>query len=385
MALSGAAPSEEETVLRIGFMQKIDSLNPNRGLTDASYIFYGLVYDAPHCVDEDLGIVGNLCTDWYVDESYEPYGSAWMMEFTTNATWHDGEPFTADDVVYTFNLNCQNYETMWAYQPYAFFMDYAEKVDEYTVRVHYFDRFTDDPMSAAYARMLCIPILPEHMLSDKTPTYVSFTWEGYFEGSDPPIVGTGPFMATPDIYDEFLDGDMITLVRNPDYFWGPDRGEYVWFDKLEMHFFDDSTAMAVALENGDLDVAQFPPAEYGTMKNKILTGDLENVVAHDSPKCTQYWTEIGINQNNAGPNPSRLDPVIRQAMAMATDKEYIIDNHYLGFGEVGTTLIPPVNENWHYEPTEGELYKYNKTAAIELLEENGYLITPESTPFYFAC
>jgi peptide/nickel transport system substrate-binding protein len=303
------------------------------------------------------------------------------MEFTENARWHDGERFDADDVIFTINLNADHYTTMWAYQPYAYYMDYAERVDEdddYKVRVHYYDRVTEEPMAAAYARMICIPMLPEHMLKDMSPTDISFNWEGVFDDSDPPIVGTGPFMATDDIYDEFIQGDKLTLVKNPNYFWKEERGVEVQFDRLELHFYDDATAMALALEIGDLDVAQFPPHDYITVRSKVNSGQLENIVAFDGPKCTQYWTEIGINMNSAGPNPSRLDPAIRQAMAMATNKEYINDNFYLGFGEPGTTLIPPVNEEWHYEPTDEELYHYDIEAANALLEAAGYRYTEDS-------
>ena len=368
----GETEAADESVLRIGFMQKVDSMNPNVGLLDPAYVFYGLVYDTPHCVDEDLNIVGNLCENWYVDESHEPYGSVWIMEFTENAKWHDGERFTADDVVFTFNLNCQNYVTMWAYQPYAYYMNYAERVDDYTVRVHYFDRVTGEPIPAAYARMICIPILPEHLLNDWTPTEISFAWEGVFEDSDPPIIGTGPFMATEDIYDEFLKGDKLTLVKNPDYFWMEERDLEVQFDRLELHFYDDSTSMALALEIGALDVAQFPPQDYITLRDKVSNGQLEDVVAHNSPKCTQYWTEANWNMNTAGPNPARLDPIVRQACAMATDLDYINNHYYLGLGEPGTTMIPPVNKEWHYEPTEEELYQYDIDAANDLLEAGGY-------------
>ena len=371
----GRADAAPESVLRIGFMQKVDSMNPNVGLVDPAYVFYGLVYDTPNCVDEDLNIIGNLCKDggWYVDEDYEPYGSAWIMEFTEHAYWHDGERFTADDAVFTINLNANNYTTMWAYQPYAYYMDYAEKVDEYTIRVHYYDRLTGEPMPAAYARMICIPMLPEHMLRDMSATDISFNWEGVFDDSTPPIVGTGQFMATDDIYSEFLQGDKLTLVRNPNYHWVKERGVEVQFDQLELHFYDDSTAMAIALEIGDVDVAQFPPHDYITLRNKVNDNQLENVVAHNSPKCTQYWSEANWNMNTAGPNPARLDPIVRQACAMATDLDFINDNYYLGLGEPGTTLIPPVNEEWHYEPTEAELYHYNIDAANELLEDGGYL------------
>jgi peptide/nickel transport system substrate-binding protein len=63
---------------------------------------------------------------------------------------------------------------------------------------------------------------------------------------------------------------------------------------------------------------------------------------------------------------------------MGTDLSYINENFYLGLGEPGTTLIPPVNEYWHYEPPEEDVYAYNVAAANELLESSGYRYTPES-------
>jgi len=368
------AEAESESMLKVGFMVEIDSLNPNAGLVDPSYVYYGLVYDCAQTIDNDMDITGNLCTNWYVDEDYEPYGSVWVMEYVQNAYWHDGERFDANDVVFNFNLNAKYYTTMWAFQPYTYYMDYAEKIDEFTVRVHYCDRATGEPIPAAYADILGIHMLPEHMLGDMAATDINFNWEGVFEDSDPPVVGTGPFMATESIYEDFIQGDKLTLVTNPNYFWT----EEVSFDGIEMHFFTDATAMAYALEMGDLDIAQLPPHEYDVLKNKVLNGEVEDIYAYDGPRSTQYWTEIGICMNNGGPNPSRLDLSIRQALAMATNKEYINDNYYLGYGEPGTTLIPPINEKWHYEPTDDELYKYDLQAARDLLEESGYRVTEDS-------
>ncbi len=375
---SSEAETQGESVLRMGFLQKIDSLNPNVGLTEVSYTLYGLVYDGLQSVDGDLNSVGNLALGCGIADEYEPYGSVWDYNLTRDARWHDGEALTADDVVFTLNLNCQHYETMWAYQPYAYYMQYAEKLDEYTVRVHFFDRDTSEPMSVAYGSSLFIPILPEHLLGDWSATYISFNWQGIFEGSDPPIVGTGPFMATEDIYEEWLGGDVLTLVRNP-YYRNPQVvDETVKFDKIEMHFFDDATAMVIALEMGDLDVAKLPPPEYTVLKGKVESGTVHDIETFDGPRCDQYWTNILINFNNAGPNPSRLDPIIRQAMAIATNKNYINDNFYLGFGEPGSTLVSPVSENWHYEPTAGELFSYDKEAANALLEAGGYRYTIDS-------
>jgi peptide/nickel transport system substrate-binding protein len=374
------ADEPEETVLRIGFMQKVDSLNPNMGLTDAAHVFYGLVYDSLQSVGGDFGTETNLAIGWgpvsasdpAMVASGEPFGSVWGFNLTDNAQWHDGESFTADDVVFTINLNAQNYNEMWAYQPYAYFIDYAEKINDRTVRVHFFDRDTGDPMPVAFAESLFLPMVPEHMMREMTPPDIAFSWTGVFEDSDPPIVGTGPFMATENIYQEWLDGDQLTLVRNPNYHWGPDKGLYVQFDKLVMYFYDDATAMSIALKYGYLDVAQFPPQTYHSMKQDVLSGALDNIAIYDGLKCTQYWTEIAINKNTAGPNQFRLDPAVRQALAMATDKTYIVNNHYLGLADEGSTLISTVNEDWHYEPTADELYNFDIEAASQLLEDAGY-------------
>jgi peptide/nickel transport system substrate-binding protein len=82
--------------------------------------------------------------------------------------------------------------------------------------------------------------------------------------------------------------------------------------------------------------------------------------------------------NEAGPNPARLDPAVRQALAMATNKQWIVDQYYLGYADPGTTLISPVNELWHYEPTADELYDFDLAAAEQLLEDSGYKYTVAS-------
>jgi len=380
---TGAA-EEEETVLRIGFMQTIDSLNPMIGLSDAAYVFYGLVYDALHSVGNDFETVGNLATNWMavpetdpeLQASGEPYGSVWEFDITHNAKWHNGELLSADDIVYTVNLNCQNYEAMWAYQPYAYFMKRADKVDEDTVRIHFYDRDTGESIPSAYAGLVCIPMLPAHMLQQLNAYDIAFNWSGVFEDS-PPIVGSGPFMATDRIYQDWLDGDYVTLLKNPEYHWAIDKGLEIQFDKLMLYFYDEATAMRLALERGELDIAQFPPHEYRTIEDEIESGELKNITAFAGLKCTQYWTEIGINQATGGPNPSRLDPAIRHAMAMATNKDYIIDNYYFGYADEGTTLISPVNTQWHYEPTSAELFPYDLAAADALLNASGYLDVDE--------
>ncbi|MGQ9588232.1 MAG: ABC transporter substrate-binding protein [Thermoplasmata archaeon] len=382
----GHVEAAKESVLRVGFMQTVDSLNPMIGLSDAAYVFYGLVYDALHAVGEDFETVGNLATDTRIVPatdpelitSGEPYGSVWEFDISLNTTWHDREPLSVEDVIYSINLNCEgdNYITMWAYQPYAYFMKYAKRVDDDTIRIHFYNRDTGESIPAAYPNLICIPILPKHMLEQMTAYDISFKWNGVFPGHDPPIVGTGPFKATKNIYQEWLDGNYLTLERNPDYHWKVEMGKVVQFDKLRMYFYDEASAMRLALENGELDLAQFPPHEFRSIENAVKAGTLRNVTTFAGLKCTQYWTEIGINMNQGGgPNPSRVDPAIRKAMAMATNKTYIVERYYFGYAEEGSTLISPVNKEWHYEPTEAEKIKFDIEAAKDLLTNAGYIDT----------
>ena len=398
--VNNAAAAEDKTLsLKMGFMQSIDSLNPYVGLNDASYIFYGLVYDALDVIDNDMkatpdlvkgGDAANLSKGvWTVPVEYDsdpklvgmPYGSVWQYNLTENAYFTDGEPFTADDFVYNIWLNAEttHYDSMWAYQPYSYYMHEAWKIDEWTVRISFWDRTTLQPLPASYAYLVSIPMLPKHLL-ELLPggfSYIGMNWTGVFSNDlspGMPVVGTGPWMATPSIMSEWTAGDHITLVKNPNYHWKMDKAgnPEIQVDQLIMRFFQDSTSMVLALKKGEIDVASFPPTAYDAIKSDVTSGSLKNVTAFDGRKITQYWTEIGFSMAELGPNPSRLDVVVRQALHMATNKEYIVNNMYLGYAEVGTTIIPPVNP-WHYEPTAAERLDYNLTAAANLLEANGYV------------
>jgi len=367
------------TTLRIGFLQKVDSLNPYVGINDVSYEFYGMVYDSLMCVDDHLNVTPNLATSWYavpmtdpemVTHPSYPYGSVWQYNLTHNASWSDGVPFTADDVVFNINLNAGNFSSMWSFQPYSYYMKDAVKVDDHTVRIHFRDRVTNNPAPAAYANMISIPMLPQHKLLSMTPMQISFNWDGLFDDEAIPIVGTGPFLATANIRSEYLAGSQLTLVRNPNYHWSTDYGKLVHFDKLVLKFYVDEQAMSMDLTHNMIDVASFSQPSFRALEAAAPA----YIDFYSGPKITQYWTEVGFNMNLAGPNPSRLDHNIRQALAMATNKSHIVEYYYRGLAEVGTTAIAPIDSYWHYEPnaTEKARFDFNIAAANDLLNRSGY-------------
>jgi peptide/nickel transport system substrate-binding protein len=361
-----------ESVLRIGFMENVDSLNPFIGFTDVSRLFYSLIYDSLTTVDEDLNPAPDLALEAYpVAVGGGPFGSVWQYDLTTHAVWTDGVPLTADDVAYTINLNAGNYSTLWAYQPYTFFIEYAEKVDDYTVRVW----FTD---SCAYGDHLSIPILPKHKMESMSAGEIAFSWTGIHSGEDPPIVGSGAFMATSTAYEDWLDGDMLTLVRNPSSHWGSEYGKSVHFDKLEFLFFMDATAMSIALKTGQIDAASFPPLAYRALENEVEAGELDEVTLFTSPKVSQFWTHIGFCMaatDDPGYNNAKLDIDVRRAMALSVNKTYIAEQFYIGLAEEGSTIVPPANAFWHYEVNESEEFMYDLVTGAQVLEDAGYIDT----------
>jgi peptide/nickel transport system substrate-binding protein len=366
------------TRLNMGFLEPVDSLNPYIGTTDAAKLLFSLVYSPLQAVGEDLEPVPDLAVGWYAvpeddpEMDGRPYGSVWQYNLSRNVVWSDGVQFTANDVVFTLELNADYYDFLWPYRPYSYFIEKAVAVDGFTVRVYFWDKTTMEAVPVAFGDLVSIPILPKHKLEETKAIEIGFGWQGVYPGEQMPIVGTGPFVATKEIHDDWLDGGPITLKANPRYHWSVEKGQSVSFDEVVLRFYDTPDEMREALEKGEIDVAEFPPDKYESISDDVQSGQLKNVAIYSGPKISQYWVEIGFDMNASGPNPSRLDPAIRQAMHMATNKSAIVERFYGGYADEGSTLIPPINSFWHYEPNETEKFAYDLDSARALLEGAGY-------------
>ncbi|OGS42013.1 MAG: hypothetical protein A3K67_00150 [Euryarchaeota archaeon RBG_16_62_10] len=383
MAVDGQ-DEEVKTVLRVGMIEPIDSLNPFIGVNNNAYVFYGLVYDCLMTVDEDMNAAPNLATSWYIvpeDDpkmvlSGEPFGSVWQYNLTQNARWHDGERFTAEDVVFTVDYQTgPNYDTMWAYQPYTRFIAGAEMIDEYTVRVHYQD-FVGDPAPCPWGDLMTFWIVPEHIWGEISPSDAGFSEPNYWP------VGTGPFMCSSETEDEYLAGDVITLTRNPESHWEAEYGKDIGFDELKLKFYIEPAAMLADIQRGDVDIAELNSPNYRNFLN-WLEDNPDEPVGHDAGLTpTGYSIELAICMNadsGATTNTLRLDPAVRRAMAHATNKTFLRDYVYQGFAEIGHTIITPIYGEVYWEPGPSELIEYDIDRANQILDDAGYLWNSQHT------
>lgn len=348
---------EQEYIVKVGWCGNgIDSLNPLIGWTEASWAFYGLIYDALYSPDENLTSQPNLAVSCEVLNENK---TLWRYHLNENAKWHDGVSFTADDVVFTINYflteDIYMFDSWVGYPDLSFILD-VTKVDNYTVDIQF-----QYPWPALY-NALNFPIFPKHIWEEISPEEAQST----YENSNP--IGTGPFKAGPELYNDWLQGESVTLYKNPNYHLGAPE-----IDGVQFVFYNDMSVMVEALKRGDIDVAWVSPDAYVY----LTENPPPNIETLAGLMSTSYWTDIGFNMDETAEslNPLRLDWNVRAAIAHAINKTYIVERYYRGLAVEGSGLISPNIPFYHYEPTSEEKLEYNITLANEILDESGYTWT----------
>lgn len=366
MALN--AKAAEERTFVIGLSEGVSSANPFIGIYDADYMFYYFVYEYLVGMDDYGNAIPNLANSWWYmdgataaetdpdadllnrDPSEWPKGSIWEYNLTEGIYWSDGVPFDADDVTYTVAIQLgDNYASFWAFQPYTKWIDHVQKVDKYKVRFFFTDRSnsSNPAIPIVYGTFIWIPILPKHMLEAYPPTTIAQTWTGV------PTVGTGPFIGTDILENEIIAKEKITLVRNPEW----DRGlgkiynRTCEIDKLIMKFYSEGQVLILDLKTKKIDATEISPFDYLSLNN--ATDKIPELkLYHQLPlsvytKISHFNYEIA--KAGGGLNPARCDPALQRACALATDRDYIVDEIFRGLGVKGVGLLTPVCPDWYYD------------------------------------
>jgi peptide/nickel transport system substrate-binding protein len=362
-AAQRAAAASSSTTLSIGYLEPVDYLNPFRGLNDPSYVLYGLIYDYLFAFDQDGRVIPSLATNaTCTDASCQN----WTYTIRQGVTWSDGTPFTAADVNFTINYNVQNTSALFAFAPYVYRIMPcvnttvncgAIQTGAWQVTV-YFDR----PFFPG--KQLWFPIVQKKQW-EVIPGSVAQTT---YNNSNP--IGTGAFIADPNIFDEWRTGQPIHLTRNLNFHpvgthTGPSNITDIYLQQ-----FTDESLMEAALLAGSIDLGKFTSDGYSAVVGR------PGIVGQQGLEATQYWNEIGFSQLAGGStplNPARYDIAVRQALAKATNKDYIIKNFYGGKGVRGTDLMSPITPQWYYDPVaDGHNLTFDLTAANTMLNSAGY-------------
>ncbi|HPQ60238.1 MAG TPA: peptide-binding protein, partial [Syntrophales bacterium] len=329
-AASPAVPACGDLLIE-GSIGDASNLIPILSSDSASHGISGLVFNGLVKYDKNLNLTGDLAESWDIS----PDGLVITFHLRKGVRWHDGEPFTAHDVLYTYRVTIDP-NTPTAYSGDFLMVKKAEVPDSHTFRVFY-----EKPFAPALASWGAA-ILPRHLLEGRDITKSPLTRHP---------VGTGPFR-----FREWVTGEKIVLAYNPDYFEGRP-----YIDGYIMRVIPDMSTMFLELRAGGIDQMNLTPLQY--------TRQTENALFKKKYNKYRYlsfsYTYLGYNLQN----PLFQDRRVRQAISYAVNKEEIIEGVLLGLGQAATGPFKP--GTWAYNP-HVRRYPYDPGKARLLLSEAGW-------------
>ena len=339
-----------KTILRLGWTNDPDNLNPFIGYESSSYEVWAINYEllVGFRAEDFANVPGvGLATDWETSDD----GKVWTFTITDKSTWQDGEPLTASDVAFTFNYIIDN--ELGMFLDYVKFIDEVEAPDDTTVVFN---------CSKPKANMLglWIPILPEHIWSKVSPKEV----ENKFKNS-PPIIGSGPFQVV-----EWKKGEYVRMVANKDYWRGAPK-----VDEVIYQTYQNADTMAQDLKTGAIQTGwNIPSAQLDSLNNEP---DLEAIRA-----VTVGFDQLGFNcadrtkfPKSTG-HPVLQDPAFRSALQWAIDKDKIVSIGYSNDALSAETIINrdfySAEADFHWTPPAEQAYTFDLDKAAQALDEAGY-------------
>jgi peptide/nickel transport system substrate-binding protein len=310
----------------------------------------GLVFEnlvTPSAVGPEY--VPGLADSWEVSED----GLTWTFHLHEGISWHDGQPFTADDVIFSFEAQASP-DTGSSYT--GSFNDMVAsfaKVDDLTVTLTANDLFA--PVVFIENSVGSTPILPKHVWEGVA--FADWAADPGSTGQDPArVIGTGPFT-----FVEWVQGETTRLARNEGY-W--DQTSVPNIDELIFQVWPDEATEIEALRAGDTDLYErLPPAEY----EAIGAEDHLDTIIHDTYSFTFY-------AYNLDPEKTTLfqDVEVRQALFYALDRQSLVDNVWVGLAEVAQGTQPVLSIAYAPDQIETQ-YNYDPAKAQELLESAGWV------------
>lgn len=300
-----------------------------------------LIYDGLVRIDESGEVRPALAESW----AYSDDGLTLTFNLRRDASWHDGQPFTAEDVAFTYGLmkdeafpGQRNLADLWG--PVS-----IEVIDDYTIA------FTLPQAYAPFVQATARGILPAHLWAD---THVADLATSSLNTAP---VGTGPFMV--EAGQDWTRTNRLRLLPNPLYWRGGTQ-----IGALEFRFFQSTSDLLAAYAAGELHAANDPAVSEVP---DALNLEGTRIFTSREPR----YAALMFNFGEYGATALKTREV-RQAMAYGLNRDQIIDSALNGQGIVFDG--PFVPSSWAYRPDLVTRYGYSPETAAELLNAAGWEI-----------
>ncbi|MEA3560884.1 MAG: peptide-binding protein [Candidatus Omnitrophota bacterium] len=307
------------------------TLVPILATDSASGNIVGLVFNGLVKYDKNIELTGDLSESWDILDN----GLSIVFHLRKNVKWHDGEPFTARDVEFTYKKLIDP-DVPTPYSGDFEKIKYLQVIDDYTIKVKYREPFA--PALASWG----MAIMPEHILKNANLINTPFSRHP---------VGTGPYK-----FKRWKSGERIDLESNHEYF-----EHRPWINSYIYRIIPDQATMFLELQTEGIDYMGLTPLQY-----KRQTGTRFFKRGFQKLKYPSFgYTYMGYNLLDE----KFKDKRVRQAINYAIDKQEIVDGILLGLGRICTG--PFVPESWAYNKSV-EPAAYNFQKAKELLTQAGW-------------
>lgn len=295
------------------------------------------IYEGLITLSSKLEPIPVLAESWTISED----GRVYTFKLRPNVKWHDGKPFGADDVVFSFTK----------FLPATFartrqVMEQAESITAPDASTVVFTLKQPFPSFMLIFDATGGTIMPKHLYEGVT--------EYRTAEQNSTVVGTGPFKLK-----EWKKGSYIHLTKNPDY-WADARP---YLDNLYFHVIPDATSRAIAFETGKIDALRGGDVENFELKR--LAGTEGTILGEGG---WEFLDPIGFLNLNLRNKP--LDDVrFRKALAHAIDRGFIVRTIFSG---IGRQTNGPFTSRSPFKDTSAEIaYPYDPAKAKALLDEMG--------------
>jgi peptide/nickel transport system substrate-binding protein len=350
LSACGGGGAGVPSVVRIGWSNGPDSLNPGVAWLAEAYTIYELVYDSMY----DLNLDGTFKLSVADSVTVSDDGATYTYKIKQGIKWHDGQPFTAKDIAFSYTLY-KTHDDFPTLNSYTEHFVSSEAPDDTTLVLT-----LDQAIPNIESRLVFLYILPEHIWKD----YVEKAAE--FENLE--MIGTGPFKMK-----EYKPNEFIDLTVNKDYHAGRAKVNEVIFQ-----VFSSPDVLVQAIKTGQVDmITELPNTSVESLKTA------ENVKVAVGAPFAPNFADIILNQvapencpseadgGVCSGHPALRDKQVRLALAYATDKEKLIDVVLIGYGTPGIALIPDGMGEWFNSSIKD--FEFDVAKANKILDDAGYM------------
>lgn len=342
-----APATATKNVLRFGWEQEPDNLNPFVGQNEEDYTIWAINWDYPIGFSpKDLSPTSAIVDSWEISDDKKTV----TMKLAPDLKWSDGKPITSEDVRWSI-------ETLGGegilFTSYTTTITKIETPDPQTLVIH-----TKQP-DARIIGGLQVYVLPKHIwgkvpISDLTGQYKP----------ELPIVGSGPYIVT-----EYEKGRITRMERNPNW-----RGEPGAYDEIQFIKYGSQDAVERALQLGEIDI--IGEVEAGSFA-RLGSQDNIDTLKSSLPAYTQLSFNLCPEKlcPDAEFNPAVQDQTIRQAVAYAVDRNKINEIAARDTSFVANGILPSYYKSFYETPE--QTYPYDPDLANQMLDEAGWTMNDD--------